>query len=148
MQFKVARRSRGGWYRVTINPSGTMFFSHIFLTNEGIEGPAYLRLAYDEEGGSIAFEIIPADSEELNHIPESELVKLSYSNRERNSARATLGHLLARFDIKIEDIVGSYEEDRIEGPIEIEGFSDHGFILHTRPGDEDKPLNSKERIEK
>lgn len=135
MNFEVVKRLRGGSAKITINPSGTIFFSHLFLENEGIESPASLRIAYDKESGDIAFEILPEASQE--DILPSELVKLSYSNRKSNSARATLGHLLARFDVKIEDIAGSYEDDRIEGPIEIEGFSDHGFILYTKTMDED-----------
>jgi hypothetical protein len=121
----VKKGKRSSEIRVLISKnSRTMLFSAGFMRHYGInkEKFKYLRLGYDSDIRAIGIEFL-----EKAKNPE-ECLKITYLNK-GESGSVPINSLLSNFDLKIDEISGNYENKAIEGPVNIVGFTNRGYLL-------------------
>ncbi|KKP67164.1 MAG: hypothetical protein UR68_C0013G0034 [Candidatus Roizmanbacteria bacterium GW2011_GWA2_35_19] len=82
----------------------------------------YIRLAVDITSKEIAFEFAELDKK------NSEYLKLT-PTISKTSASCSVNSILSTFSTDIKEISGIYKDGAISGPVKINGFSEHGFII-------------------
>ena len=124
MAMKTVKRDiRGSKTRITITSNAIVFSAGWFRKyNLNINNTRFIKLGYDDQSNEIGIDF--RESINLN----TDLLKLTY-NRNGHSASCGIKSLLASFCLDKQDIVGVYENDAIIGPVEIDYFSDHCFLL-------------------
>ncbi len=102
----------------TITFSAGFFRTHDINLNK----ITYVRLAFDTNVKEIAVEFAEVDEN------NDEYLKLTLT-QSKTSASCSANPILTPFKVNIEEISGIYKDGAISGPVQINGFSDHGFIL-------------------
>ena len=129
MAFTIVKKgSRSSEPKVYISESSkTMAFSAGFFRNYHIklDKEQYVRLAYDSTAKEIAFEF---SKERLN---DKEYLKLTLV-QSKTSASCSINPIIVTFKMKAGQLAGTYEDEAINGPQKINGFSDNGYILKTK----------------
>jgi hypothetical protein len=122
--MKIVKKLRTKSAKITIYPHGTtMTISNIFIRNYNIF-PDKLNLTF---GYDRVFKKIGLSFSKERDVNSYRLNFIGGSSR---NATVSVSALIKTTDLTVDEIAGIYEGDAIEGPVEIEGFSDSGFLLH------------------
>ena len=82
----------------------------------------YARLGYDPESRCIGLDLFP-------NVAADECLSLRWGAG-RTTATCSIRSLLSHSGLSLKGVAGTYtyNEEQLQGPVEIPGFSDHGYL--------------------